>query len=193
MISAILSDFFGVIYPDVGWDWYRVNPIEPQEEFSKRLLRFDRGEISLKELDQELRGAGGRSPVEDMSNAARLRGEVIDLYRSLHPMRIAIGSNGNRAWVEDILTKDGVRDVFSEIIASSDLRLVKPQTEFFFAAAERIGARPQEILFIDDREENVAGAREAGLAGIIFTSPQQLARDLRGLGLITDQDANRTL
>jgi HAD superfamily hydrolase (TIGR01509 family) len=184
MISAILSDFFGVIYPDVGWDWYKGNPVEPQEEFSKRLLRFDRGEISLEELDRELRGAGGRSPIEDMNNAARLRQEVIDLYRSLHPLRIAIGSNGNRAWVENILVKDGVRDVFSEVIASSDLRLVKPQPEFFFAAAERIGAPPQEILFIDDREENVKGAQAIGITGIVFTSSEQLARDLRELGLI---------
>lgn len=48
-------------------------------------------------------------------------------------------------------------------------RLCKPAPEIFRRAAAAVECAPGECLFIDDREDNVAGARATGMAAIRFT------------------------
>lgn len=67
---------------------------------------------------------------------------------------------------------------FEHLLFSSRLGLVKPHREAFEAALARIGRGPAEVLFIDDRADNVAGARAAGLRAIHFTSAEQLRAEL---------------
>jgi 2-haloacid dehalogenase len=42
-------------------------------------------------------------------------------------------------------------------------------------------------VFIDDTLRNVEAANALGLHGIHFTSPEALERELRALGLLTEQ------
>jgi putative hydrolase of the HAD superfamily len=44
-----------------------------------------------------------------------------------------------------------------------------------------LGARPAEVVFIDDRPENVAGAAALGIRGVHFTSATQARAALAGL------------
>ena len=48
------------------------------------------------------------------------------------------------------------------IYASHMLKLLKPDRAIFDAVPEARGFEPQQILFFDDLEPNVLGAREAG-------------------------------
>jgi HAD superfamily hydrolase (TIGR01509 family) len=41
-----------------------------------------------------------------------------------------------------------------------------------------LGAKPDEVLFIDDRAENTAAARNLGMRTITFTSASALDREL---------------
>jgi len=52
---------------------------------------------------------------------------------------------------------------FSEIFCSCDLGVRKPSGEAFVEVCRRIGIAAPRIAFFDDREENVLGARGAGL------------------------------
>lgn len=52
---------------------------------------------------------------------------------------------------------------FSGIFCSYDLGARKPSAESFLEVCRRIGILPSRIAFFDDREENVLGARQAGL------------------------------
>ena len=47
-------------------------------------------------------------------------------------------------------------------------------------ALDILGSRPQRTLFIDDREENVAGAAAAGMKAIRFTGAEALRRENLG-------------
>jgi putative hydrolase of the HAD superfamily len=58
----------------------------------------------------------------------------------------------------------GYDTLFDVSCYSWELGAAKPDPEFFAAAAQRIGAEPSAILFIDDTGENVRAARDAGLA-----------------------------
>ena len=60
------------------------------------------------------------------------------------------------------------------VIVSCELGTRKPRREAFERAAARMGVAPQAILFMDDLEENVAGARAAGLQALHVGSPGAL-------------------
>jgi putative hydrolase of the HAD superfamily len=58
----------------------------------------------------------------------------------------------------------GYDELFDVSCYSYDLGVAKPDVGFFTEAARRIAADPSTILFIDDMESNVEGARAAGFA-----------------------------
>lgn len=61
---------------------------------------------------------------------------------------------------EELGFDDGRFDV---AVYSCDIGLAKPDPAYFEKAVTMIGAEPGSVLFIDDRQENVDGARSAGL------------------------------
>lgn len=58
--------------------------------------------------------------------------------------------------------------LFEGIIVSSDVKMLKPDREIYLYLLEKYKLVPEECLFIDDREENVLGAKECGLQGVVF-------------------------
>ena len=73
--------------------------------------------------------------------------------------------------------------LFDDFVLSYELKLLKPDPAIYRAAADRAGSRPDECVFIDDMEENVAGAVAAGFAGILYRPETDLEAELRRLGL----------
>jgi FMN phosphatase YigB (HAD superfamily) len=67
--------------------------------------------------------------------------------------------------------------------ASYEFGARKPEPLVFERIAERYGVEPSRVLFIDDTEEYIEGARSARLQTIHFASPDQLAGQLRELEL----------
>jgi HAD superfamily hydrolase (TIGR01509 family) len=72
---------------------------------------------------------------------------------------------------------------FDGYVLSYELKLLKPDRAIYLAAARMAGSAPAECVFIDDMEENVRGAVEAGLAGVHYRPETDLAAALSGLGL----------
>ena len=62
---------------------------------------------------------------------------------------------------------------------SCRLGAAKPAPEAFQLVLGDLGARPDEVLFIDDRAENTRAARDLGMRTITFTSAADLDRELR--------------
>jgi putative hydrolase of the HAD superfamily len=60
---------------------------------------------------------------------------------------------------------------FGHLIFSCQLKSAKPDPECFRVALALIGARADEVIFVDDRSENVAAAASLGLRPVHFTSP----------------------
>jgi putative hydrolase of the HAD superfamily len=71
----------------------------------------------------------------------------------------------------DALGLTGEVDV---VISSWELKLHKPAPEFFARACELIGTRPDQVLFVDDDDRVVRGARAAGLSAYRWTGPQHV-------------------
>jgi len=64
----------------------------------------------------------------------------------------------------------GYDQVFERCFYSHCLGVAKPDPRYFAAIAEEIRLAPVDLLFVDDRTQNVAGAREAGLNAAVFSA-----------------------
>jgi putative hydrolase of the HAD superfamily len=73
---------------------------------------------------------------------------------------------------------------FDDYVLSYELKLLKPDPAIYAEAARRAGCAPSACVFIDDMEENVRGAVDAGLAGVHYLPETDLAAELRDLGLV---------
>jgi 2-haloacid dehalogenase len=62
--------------------------------------------------------------------------------------------------------------------------VIKPDPEYFRRALERLGLRPDEVVFIDDRPDNTAAAVAVGIPAVVFTSPAALRAELVARGLL---------
>ena len=70
---------------------------------------------------------------------------------------------------------------FRRTFTSCELGHRKPEPEAFARLAERIGAPPERLVFFDDIEENVGGARRAGLQAYRVSSAAEIAAISGGL------------
>jgi glucose-1-phosphatase len=72
---------------------------------------------------------------------------------------------------------------FEQFALSYEVRAMKPERAIYEAAVAKAGCKAGEVFFTDDKPENVEGALMAGLDAVLFTSPEQIAADLRNRGL----------
>lgn len=59
-------------------------------------------------------------------------------------------------------------DFFDGIVVSADIHIIKPDIRIYQYLLQQYCLQPQECFFIDDRKENVEGAKKAGMYGAVF-------------------------
>lgn len=83
------------------------------------------------------------------------------------------GIRGRFPWLAD----------FTHFTFSHRLDMAKPDAGIYLHAVEGLGCRPERILFIDDREENIVAARAVGMTAIQYSSHDAFLEEMRALGL----------
>jgi putative hydrolase of the HAD superfamily len=63
------------------------------------------------------------------------------------------------------------------------LRTAKPDPAIYHHVIAALQVRPEEALFLDDRQENILSAEAVGIRGILFRDVPQLQRELEARGL----------
>jgi glucose-1-phosphatase len=114
--------------------------------------------------------------------------EIVPLVTSLAAAghRLGVLSNTNEVhwrWVTDGRFAPLLPGPFEHAVLSFEEGAMKPDPRIYEAAAERAGVPPREIFFTDDREENVAAARAAGLDAVLFQDVAQFSDVLRERGV----------
>lgn len=67
--------------------------------------------------------------------------------------------------------------VFSSLedsLISYTCHYLKPEREIYELFLSKFGLRPEECVFIDDRPDNIEGARKEGMHGVVFHDMDQL-------------------
>jgi len=59
--------------------------------------------------------------------------------------------------------KESMTDLFEKVWYSNEIQMRKPYPETYIAVMKEANIKPEETLFLDDRQENLDGAKKAGL------------------------------
>ena len=93
-------------------------------------------------------------------------------------------SNTNPMHIDFLRTHSPeVFEPFTDFVFSHEVRAMKPQSLMYRTAVEKSGVSAQECLFIDDREENIAAARDFGMAACLYSAHDDLKIKLRTFGV----------
>jgi putative hydrolase of the HAD superfamily len=138
--------------------------------------RCDRGELALADYLDTLRpDYGWNLPEEDFIAARRAatqtRMSMVALCDRLSTQTALGVFTNNGTWMGDQAHRivPELMPIFrSRFVCSGSLGVCKPEPEAFINCLLRLGFSALSTLYVDDRPENVEGAREAGLDAIQF-------------------------
>ena len=153
--------------------------------------QYERGEISTRQFHAEFcQSLNCEATLEEVAFAAsdifRINTPMIPLISNLKQAGARLGILSNTCavhweWIfEHYLI---VRDFFDEPVLSFEVHALKPDVEIYRKAEAIVGLPPEKIFFVDDRADNVEGARSAGWTAEVFESIPQLAQQLGQFGV----------
>lgn len=117
---------------------------------------------------------------------------TIGLIRSLSPSyRLGLLSNTNEWHFEHHIRTVEVFPLFDAVTLSYQVKTMKPAEAIYLDMLEKIGFSPEECVFVDDLEENIAGARRLNLHAIHYTGHEHLVSSLAELGVVAGQDMGK--
>jgi 2-haloacid dehalogenase len=96
----------------------------------------------------------------------------------------AITNFSGEFWPPFRAREAAIFDRFRDIVVSGDEKLTKPGAGIYHLALKRFELEPDKTVFIDDREDNIAGAEAVGITGLLFTDAPTLRRDFVRLGVL---------
>jgi HAD superfamily hydrolase (TIGR01509 family) len=196
---VFVFDFGGVVikwkdnYPiyDYVADRYEIPRAKMRRVFDLALPRLESGDVSIREFLADGLGPFGKhlregdSPEElwtsPFERLAKLRVGTVRLVESLRKSghRVFLFSNTSIPHVR-FLKRIGWDRLFDGVLYSCELGSLKPAPTAYARALSRIGATPSQVVFVDDKEKNVRGARKFGIRWAFrFTSLAELKRDIR--------------
>jgi putative hydrolase of the HAD superfamily len=178
-VRHVLLDADGVLqHRPGGWEsafeeWLGLRASVFLEEMfaaEKPAIRGERDAVEI--LAEVLDRYQVTAPPEQVFEAVWFRIEpVAESLALVHRLRSAgfgvhLGTNQSLRRAAYMRERLGYDDLFDVSVYSAEIRLAKPDPAYFRTAAELIGVRPGEVVFVDDVEPNVQSARDVGMAGI---------------------------
>jgi putative hydrolase of the HAD superfamily len=80
--------------------------------------------------------------------------------------------------IAGICRETGLYDYFDRTFLSTELKMQKPDLEIYSKVLEELRCEANEIIFVDDKIENVIAANEIGIYGLHFSNLSQLESDI---------------
>ena len=112
------------------------------------------------------------------------RKDVFQLAKELkRNYKVAMLTNQIEDWLEEKIKKHKLDMVFDLIVKSYESRKAKPNIEIYKEAVDRLKAKPEECVFIDDMESNLLPAEKLGMKTVLFKDTEKLKGDLIKLGV----------
>jgi HAD superfamily hydrolase (TIGR01509 family) len=113
------------------------------------------------------------APVEEVIDQQfwiEIRQPMLDAVRAVRDLGLYCGLATNQQNLRGAYMRRslGFETIFDEQFYSFELGFAKPDVSYFQTIIDRIGVAPNRVLFIDDLEDNIAGAREIGIHSELF-------------------------
>jgi FMN phosphatase YigB (HAD superfamily) len=199
-IENIIFDFGGVIldidpqltinaFIKLGYS--EQNKLDGQDFYQQVIHKFEKGiftpEVFRNKLRDYLHMDLTDQQIDDAWNALlfdipKERIEVIEKVKQNYPIYLLSNSNEIHydLYVRDLQLRFGYKEfdeLFNKSYFSFDLHMAKPDPEIYEFVINQENLNPATTLFIDDREDNLEGARKAGLITYHLKNPERI-RDI---------------
>jgi len=110
--------------------------------------------------------------------------EMIKLLQNLHDKyKLVLLSNSSREMDKGIFSSSVIR-YFDRICLSHINSEKKPNKMAFLPILQDFNLDPEEVLFIDDKEKNLLGAKKLRINTILFKNYKELLSSLRDYNLL---------
>ncbi|MBI2532054.1 MAG: HAD-IA family hydrolase [Deltaproteobacteria bacterium] len=132
-------------------------------------------------------GYDSRLIQQEWYNGYVLDKDIYELIASLQKKYSMIAFSGNiKSRVAFLEEKYHFRHLFDIEVYSFDFHTTKPEPEFVRVMIERSGARPEEIVYIEDNESYAKPARDLGVNVVIYQRGEieRLRQELRRQGVV---------
>ena len=156
--------------------------------YSPQNALWDLGEMSDDEFYDFMLGTLGLPPEKKAAIESFVIDDfyidppLLDYIRALRARVTTVLLTNFPAHVHDHFRKAWFIDgAFDHVIASCDVKLLKPDPRMYALALQRAGCRAEEAVFIDDRAVNVEGARDLGLQAVLYETREQAMRAVDAL------------
>lgn len=110
--------------------------------------------------------------------------DLIEALAARQTPLFAITNWSADCWPAALALYPRLTTIFADIVVSGQVGMLKPEPGIYELLLQRNGLRASDCLFIDDSPANVAGAQAVGMQALHFTGADDLAADLRQLGLL---------
>jgi putative hydrolase of the HAD superfamily len=116
----------------------------------------------------------------DFRNKLEISEEMLAFVRFLKAkgIKVAVLSNNIAPYVDVIRKRDGYKD-FDIVINSCEVGYCKPDEDIYQLALSKLNLKPEEVLFVDNRQENLDTAQRIGMKTELFTDILKLKQDIR--------------
>lgn len=202
-VHAVLFDFGKVLSlppdPKVWQQMIQVSGLtesELEDGYWKFRDDYDAGLLTGDEYWRNIAGASASAgqlqqlKAADVALWTQMNQPMLDWVAALHRsgFRTGILSNMPDAMAEGICAQFDWIANFDHAVWSHALKLRKPQQEIYTAAIVGLNTPAENILFLDDKPENIQAAEEAGMQGIVYDDHDSFEREMlaRGLGHLLD-------
>ena len=184
-VRAVAVDLGGVVFLPAGhadpWNWLGERlGIAPD---AVRAALWHPGDIEAANIGQisgevyanraaSRLGIDGSRVLEaiEAAYAGQLNETIVSRLRALRPRVTVAALTNNWSFLDRLLDRHAIADVFDTVVNSADVRCRKPNAEIYHILLERIGCRPDEVVFLDDDIANVAAAEALGFRSVHFTT-----------------------
>ena len=114
--------------------------------------------------------------------------EMTALHRQLKVQSIPtyIFSNTNAIAIQIVRKRYEFFNGFDGYIFSYEHQAMKPEAALYEVVGQRSGLKGKDLLFIDDKPENIHAAIGRGWNGIVQIDPKETRAGLQNLGLLAD-------
>ena len=198
--QAILFDWGNVIL-DFSYDltfkkWAELTPFDynffrTHFKFDKKLVEYEKGEISSQEyfnyITELLDISWNFETFESGWNSIYIgiNSQIVALLKRLkQKYKLYLLTNTNELHANCWKKKyPDILNYFDGIFCSHELHSHKPEPKIYKDVLKKIDIDPKYVLFVDDNKENVLGAKQVGIDGVVAKSAEQIINEMEKLSI----------
>jgi HAD superfamily hydrolase (TIGR01509 family) len=192
-LGKVLLDFdYGIVVQRIQQRCrLSVSELQALINQSPLLLRYESNGLSTAQFFAEVQGASGFC-----GDLQEFRGLFADIFTAIDPMvqlhaalrqtgvPTYVFSNTNEIAIEHIRSRFPFFKNFDGYILSYEHNAMKPAPELYKVVEQTTRLRGPDLLYIDDRAENIETAQQRGWRTILHHSPEQTRQQVLRTGLL---------